>query len=57
MGASRITRGILIGGSLGAFSALMGVSESMFMAVGVGMIAGLLAGLTMQRLDNKRRGK
>ncbi len=57
MGATRITRGILIGGSLGAFSALMGVSDSMFMAVGVGMIAGLLAGLTMQKLDNKRRGK
>ncbi len=57
MGASRITRGILIGGSLGAFSALMGVSESMFMAVGVGMMAGFLAGLTMQWLDKKRRGK
>ena len=57
MGASRITRGILIGGSLGAFSALMGVSESMFMAVGVGMMAGFLAGLTMQWLDKKRRDK
>lgn len=51
----RIVRGILIGGSLGAFSALFGYSESMFMAVGIGAIAGLLAGLTHALLDKRRK--
>ena len=38
IGADRITRGILIGGSLGAFSAIFGFTESMFLSIGVGMI-------------------
>lgn len=52
----RITRGILIGGALGAFGYFFGYSESLFIAVGVGAIAGFLAGLTHAYLD-KRRGK
>lgn len=47
-----IVRGILIGGSLGVFAALLGVSDNMFRSVGLGMIAGFLAGLTLSR----RRG-
>lgn len=53
--ADRITRGILIGGALGAFSALIGYSESMFFAVGIGAVAGFFAGLTHAALDNKRK--
>lgn len=52
----RITRGILIGGALGAFAHFFGYSESLFIAVGVGAIAGFLAGLTHAFLD-KRRSK
>ncbi len=55
MGAGRIARGILIGGSLGAFAAIFGISENMFMAVGFGMAAGCLAGLTMMWLDKKKK--
>ena len=52
----RITRGILIGGALGAFSNLLGYTESMFMAVGIGAVAGFFAGLTRIYLE-KRRNK
>ncbi len=55
MGAGRVARGILVGGSLGAFSAIFGISENMFIAVGVGMIAGCLAGLTMMWLEKRRK--
>ena len=55
MGAGRVARGILVGGSLGAFSAIFGISENMFFAVGVGMIAGCLAGLTMMWLEKRRK--
>lgn len=51
----RITRGILIGGALGAFSAIFGFTESMFVAVGMGAGAGFLAGLTHAVLDKKRK--
>jgi hypothetical protein len=51
----RITRGILIGGALGAFSRIFAISENMFMAVGIGALAGLLAGLTRAFFDAKRR--
>lgn len=54
--ADRITRGILIGGALGAFSTIFGITENMFIAVGVGAFAGLLAGVTHGLLD-KRRNK
>lgn len=53
--AERITRGILIGGALGAFGYLFGYAQSMFMAVGVGAIAGFLAGLTHSVLDKRRK--
>ena len=44
-----VVRGILIGGSIGVFAALLGISDSMFRCVGLGMIAGFLAGLTLSR--------
>ena len=47
-----IVRGIIIGGSLGVFAALMGFTE-MGRSFGVGMFAGALAGLTMQRRRNR----
>ena len=55
MGASRVARGILVGGSLGAFGAIFGFSENMFMAIGFGMIAGCLAGLTLTWLEKRRK--
>ena len=55
IGADRITRGILIGGSLGAFSALLGFTESMFFSTGVGMIAGFFAGITMASIDKRKK--
>ncbi len=56
MGAGdRITRGILIGGALGAFSYLLGYSGSMFFAVGIGAVAGFLAGMTHAAFDKKRK--
>ena len=51
----RITRGILIGGALGAFSHFFGYSQSLFFAVGIGAVAGFLAGLTQAYLDKKRK--
>lgn len=55
--ADRIVRGILIGGALGAFAALLGYTDSMFYAVGIGAVAGLLAGLTRAAFDNKKTKK
>lgn len=56
MGVSeRVTRGILIGGALGAFSHIFGITENLFMAVGIGAIAGCLAGLTRALVDKKRK--
>ena len=55
IGADRITRGILIGGSLGAFSAIFGFTESMFLSIGVGMIGGLFAGVTMASIDRRKK--
>jgi uncharacterized membrane protein len=55
VGSDRITRGILIGGAMGAFSALFGISDNMFIAVGVGMVAGFFAGLTLMHLDKNRK--
>jgi hypothetical protein len=54
-GSDRVVRGILIGGALGAFSNIFGYTESMFMAIGVGAVAGFLAGLTHAALDRKRK--
>ena len=56
MGVSeRVTRGILIGGALGAFSHIFGISENLFMAVGIGAIAGCLAGLTRAFVEKRRK--
>lgn len=49
-----ITRGILIGGSVGVFAALLGILPSMFWACGFGMIAGFLAGLTVAARNKKK---
>jgi mannitol-specific phosphotransferase system IIBC component len=57
IGADRLTRGILIGGSLGAFSVIFGYNESMFLSIGVGMIAGALAGITMAYIDKRKKKK
>jgi hypothetical protein len=54
-GADRISRGILIGGAVGAFSVVFGFTESLFASVGVGMIMGALAGLTRNRLERRSR--
>lgn len=49
-----ITRGILIGGAVGAFGAMFGFSRSIFWGTGVGMIAGFLAGITLFKRAEKR---
>lgn len=49
-----IVRGLLIGGSLGVLATAFGIVDNMPRAFGVGMIAGVLAGLTMAKL---RKGK
>lgn len=55
VGADRITRGILIGGAVGAFSVIFGFTSSMFISVGIGMAAGFLAGLTRAIADRKNK--
>jgi ABC-type uncharacterized transport system permease subunit len=54
-GADRIARGILIGGAVGAFSVILGLSESLFISTGVGMVMGALAGLTRDKLDRRSK--
>jgi len=51
----RIVRGILIGGAIGAFSTIFGLTENMFVSVGLGAIAGCFAGITHAVLDKKRK--
>jgi gas vesicle protein len=51
----RIVRGILIGGAIGAFGAIFGLTENMFVSVGLGAVAGFCAGLTHAALDKKRK--
>ena len=51
----RISRGILIGGALGAFSHIFGVTGNLFIAVGIGAIAGFLAGLTRALFEKKKK--
>jgi ABC-type uncharacterized transport system permease subunit len=53
--SDRISRGILIGGAVGALSAVFGYTDSLFMATGFGAVAGLAAGLTHGILDRKRK--
>lgn len=51
----RLVRGILIGGALGAFSSIFGLTENMFVAVGIGAVMGFFAGLTHAFLDKRRK--
>jgi hypothetical protein len=53
-----IVRGIMLGGACGVFGALAGFSDSPGRAFLVGMIAGALAGCTLNRIRGKtgRRG-
>ena len=55
--ADRIVRGILIGGALGAFASILGYTDSMFYAVGIGAVAGFLAGLTRAAFDGRKEKK
>ncbi len=50
-----IIRGIMIGGSLGVIGALLGYSDSLPRAFGVGMIAGVLAGITLGLRQRKKK--
>ena len=50
-----ITRGILLGGALGVFSALLGITRGLFWGCGLGMVAGFLAGLTMANRAKKQK--
>lgn len=52
-GLDYITRGILIGGSIGVFAALLDILPSLFWGCGLGMIAGFLAGVTMAQRRKK----
>jgi hypothetical protein len=53
--ADYIVRGIIAGGSVGALGALLGFSRSLFFGIGLGMIAGCLAGLTLARRRLKKK--
>ena len=58
MGANAITRGILIGGSLGAIATALGVIEhGYFISVGFGAIMGFLAGATHIIFARKRKNR
>ena len=50
-----IVRGIMIGGSMGVIGALLGYSDSLPRAFGVGMLAGALAGLTLGLRQRKKK--
>ncbi len=52
-----LVRGIILGGSVGVLAAIMGFTDDMGRAFGVGMFAGALAGLTMQRRANRTNKK
>ena len=52
-----ITRGILIGGAVGAIGALFGFSRSIFWGTGIGMIAGFMAGITLFKRAQKREAQ
>ncbi|AAS94519.1 hypothetical protein [Nitratidesulfovibrio vulgaris] len=51
---SYIVRGILIGGSVGVIAALLGFSDSIPRAFGVGMVGGFFAGITLESRRRKR---
>lgn len=50
-----IYRGIMIGGSMGVIAALFGYSDSIPRALGVGMIAGFFAGITIGIRKRKKK--
>ncbi|MDR2161799.1 MAG: hypothetical protein LBO77_06655 [Desulfovibrio sp.] len=54
-GADRIVRGIMIGGAVGAFGVIFGLTESLLLSVGAGMVMGALAGWTRARMDRRLR--
>lgn len=49
-----IARGILVGGSLGVIAALLDILPGLFRGLGIGMIAGFFAGVTMLFLRSKK---
>lgn len=49
-----VVRGILVGAAVGVFAVLLGLYDDMFRAVGLGMIMGALAGLTLSRRGRRR---
>lgn len=56
MDTNFIVRGILIGGSFGALAVSFGIIQtSMFVGIGVGIIAGFLAGLTRVIINHLRK--
>jgi len=52
--AGFISRGILIGGSIGAFCVIMGLTTNYFFSIGYGMLAGFFAGITRYLLKRRR---
>jgi len=48
-----IARGIMSGGALGVFAALLGFTSSMFWSCGLGMLAGFFAGITLANRAGK----
>lgn len=55
--ADYVVRGIMIGGAVGVFGALLGFSRSLFWGAGIGMIAGCFAGITMYKRMQKRKAE
>jgi hypothetical protein len=50
-----LVRGILIGGALGAFGGMLGLSDNLPRAVAIGMVGGFFAGLTLARKHAKKQ--
>ncbi len=49
-----IVRGIMLGGSIGVFGALLGYSDSMGRAFFLGMFGGAFAGYTLYKIREKK---
>jgi len=49
-----VVRGILLGGSLGAFAALLGIVDNLPRMVALGMVGGFFAGITLARKHKKK---
>ena len=50
-----LARGIILGGSLGAIAGLF--QMDMGRAVGLGLLAGCLAGVTMKNINDRKEGR